>query len=210
LFTWPMFLIALGFYVGGKHNFRNPGWVIMVGIGLLFLLERFYPDMRLAEYFWPVVLIAAGAFLIIKPYKRRRQWEKGFGKFGSNANDPSCMQVSETNENQIEITAVMGGVKKIVLSKDFKGGEINCVMGGAEVNFTQADLTGKVVLEVNNILGGTKLLIPANWEVVSEVMVVLGGVEDKRPISSDSQRNGEKTLIIKGSCIMGGIDIRSY
>ncbi|OYU94475.1 MAG: hypothetical protein CFE21_15825 [Bacteroidetes bacterium B1(2017)] len=210
LFSWPMFLVALGFYVGGKHNFRTPGWIIIVGIGFLFLLERFYPGMNLTEYFWPILLIGAGAFIIVKPHRRKRNWEKDFGKFGYNPNDPKCMTVSETNENQIEITAVMGGVKKIVLSKDFKGGEINCVMGGAEINLTQADIQGRVKLEVNNILGGTKLLVPANWEVISEVTVVLGGVEDKRPLMHESQRTSEKTLFIEGSCIMGGIEIKSY
>jgi predicted membrane protein len=210
LFTWPMFLVALGFYVGGKHNFRNPGWLIIVGIGLLFLLERFYPDMSLTEFFWPILLIGAGAFVIVKPHRRKRKWDKEFGKYGYNASDPSCMTVSETNENQIEITAVMGGIKKIVLSKDFQGGEINCILGGAEINLTQADIHGRVKLEVNNILGGTKLLVPANWEVISEVTVVLGGVEDKRPFPHDSQRTSDKTLFLEGSCVMGGIEIKSY
>lgn len=52
LFSWPMFLIALGVYIGAKHNFRNPSWLILVGLGAVFMLERFYPDLSIYEYFW--------------------------------------------------------------------------------------------------------------------------------------------------------------
>ncbi len=208
LFTWPMFLIAIGFYVGAKHNFKNPSWLVMVSIGLVFLMERFFPDIRIHEFFWPILLIAIGVFVIIKPNRPKHNFGEGFGKSGASGMD--CYTPTETNENKIEITAIMGGVKRIVISKDFQGGEINCVMGGAEINLTQADIQGRTILEVNNILGGTKLVIPANWEVISEAMVVLGGIEDKRPMINESQRTPEKVLVIKGACVFGGIDIRSY
>lgn len=210
LFSWPMFLIALGVYTGAKHNFRNPSWLILVGLGAVFMLERFYPDLSIYEYFWPVLLIGIGAMLIVKPARMNRFKNKNFGRFKAQTTNDACSMVSETNENIIEITAVLGGIKKIVLSKDFKGGEINCIMGGAEINFTQADIIGSAKLEINNIFGGTKLLIPANWEVVSDVVVVLGGIEDKRPLPNDTQRSKDKILYIEGSCVFGGIDIKSY
>ncbi len=202
IFSWPMFFIALGFYVGGKHNFSNPSWLILVALGSILMIERFYPSIQIHEFFWPVVLIAIGAFLIVKPRKNKyARW--------INAKEMANCVSSETNENRIEILAVMGGVKKVVLSKDFIGGEINCVMGGAEINLTQADILGTAVLEINNVFGGTKLLVPANWEVQSEVAVVLGGVEDKR--SQHANNSLElKRLILKGNCIFGGIDIKSY
>jgi predicted membrane protein len=208
-----MFLIALGVYIGAKHNFRTMGWLIPTTIGSIFLLENFFPEIRLHEFFWPILLIIIGVFVIIKPHKHKR-WDRGnYHKGNWDGNHAVCgneMEPIETSDSTINITAIMGGVRKIVLSKEFKGGEITTVMGGAEVNLTQADFQGRVVLEVNNILGGTKLLLPANWEVHSEAVVVLGGVEDKRPVMPDSQRNGDKILVIKGSCIFGGIDIRSY
>lgn len=205
LFCWQTFLIALGFYIGAKHNFRNPGWIILVGIGSFFLLEHFFPEFNVHEFFWPVLLIGFGVFVIIKPKKHGHWKDHMHGNF-----DPHCMEPTETNENKIAITAIMGGVRKNVLSKEFQGGEITAIMGGAEVNLIQADINGKVELQIENIFGGTKLLIPNNWVVVSEVMVVLGGIEDKRPVVADAHRNAEKILVIKGNCIFGGIDIKSY
>ncbi|MCF8253071.1 MAG: cell wall-active antibiotics response protein [Bacteroidia bacterium] len=210
LFSWPMFLVALGIYIGAKHNFKSPGWIFVTGFGLAFLTERFYPEIRIHEFFWPIFLIVMGAFIIFKPFRKHRKWEKAYGGYNQQDYTQGCGIATETNENKININAVMGGVKKIVLSKDFQGGEINCVMGGAEINLTQADINGKATLEINNVFGGTKLIVPANWNVDSDVMVVLGGVEDKRPVSRDTQNSQEKTLLLTGSCVFGGIDIKSY
>lgn len=212
LFSWPMFLIALGVYIGAKHNFRNPGWLIPTGIGTFFLMETFYPDFRIHEFFWPVILIAIGVFVIVKPKRyKHRHWreniEAGYDERGMR-ND--CMPPGEINDNKIDITAVMGGVRKIVISKDFKGGEINTVMGGAEINLTQADIQGRAILEINNIFGGTKLYVPSNWEVISDAMVILGGVEDKRQMIPGSNPNPDKMLVIQGACVFGGIEIKSF
>jgi predicted membrane protein len=74
----------------------------------------------------------------------------------------------------------------------------------------QADIDGRVILEVNNIFGGTKLLVPANWNVQSDIVTILGGVEDKRPMMAPGSSANNKVLILKGACVFGGVDIRSY
>ncbi|MEO6639514.1 MAG: DUF5668 domain-containing protein, partial [Ginsengibacter sp.] len=60
LFTWPMILILAGIYTGVKNNFQNNGWIIMIGIGVFFLLDRFIPDLKLEPAFWPLVIIVLG------------------------------------------------------------------------------------------------------------------------------------------------------
>ncbi|MBM3416907.1 MAG: hypothetical protein FJY20_10820 [Bacteroidetes bacterium] len=52
-----------------------------------------------------------------------------------------------------------------MLSKDFKGGDIVNIFGGTEFNLSQADIKGRVTLEVTTIFGGTKLIVPSHWEV---------------------------------------------
>jgi hypothetical protein len=113
------------------------------------------------------------------------------------------------NSEYLEINAVLGGVKKLILSKNFKGGEINSFMGGAEINLMQADIKEPVVLEVHNIFGGTKLIVPANWDVKNEVTAVFGGIDDKRYIGTGVPDPG-KIMILKGTCIFGGIEVSNY
>jgi predicted membrane protein len=206
LFTWQMFLVLLGFYIAAKHNFRSPGGFILMLIGGVFMLERFYPDFRIHEFFWPTFLIAAGLLVIFKPYK------KGY-KFNQNnytgATD-GCFTGVDSLDQTIEVNSIMSGVKRNILSKDFKGGVVNCIMGGAELDLVHAHINGTATLEMDQILGGTKLIVPAHWDIKSEMVVILGGIEDKRPITQDFGHEQRPTLILKGHCIFGGVDIRSY
>jgi len=82
-------------------------------------------------------------------------------------------------------------------------------MGGAEINLLQADIRQTVHLEINNVFGGTKLLLPGNWNVKNQITAVFGGVEDKRNASISSPEAG-KTIILKGACVFGGIEIRNF
>ena len=112
------------------------------------------------------------------------------------------------NNDVLDIVSIFGSVRKNILSKSFRGGEIVSVFGGSEVNLTQADIDTTAELEIVQIFGGTKLIIPSNWNVRSEAVAILGGVEDKREMNSSVTPG--KTLIIKGTTIFGGIDIVSY
>jgi predicted membrane protein len=85
-----------------------------------------------------------------------------------------------TSEDYLDTVAVFGGVRKNVTSKDFKGGEVVCVLGGAEINLSQSIINGQASLELVNVLGGTKLIVPPHWEIKSEVVAIFGGIEDKR------------------------------
>jgi predicted membrane protein len=74
---------------------------------------------------------------------------------------------------------------------------------------TQADIQGKVFLEVNQVFGGTKLIVPANWQIQSEATAIMGSVEDSRVGYKDMVEH-DKILVIEGTSIFGGISIKSY
>jgi predicted membrane protein len=123
---------------------------------------------------------------------------------------PSSTSTTITDDTEfLAINAVLGGVKKLVMSKDFRGGEINSFMGGAELNFMQADIQQPIVLKIHNVFGGTKLVVPANWDIKNEVTAIFGGIDDKRSLNIGVPTPG-KTMIIKGACIFGGIEISNY
>lgn len=115
----------------------------------------------------------------------------------------------EETPEYINITNVLGGSKKRVESRNFKGGEALSFMGGCEIDLSQSDIQGRVTLDITQILGGTKLIVPSHWEVVSEMSSILGGIDDKR-ILAPHLKTGQKTLVLKGVSLLGGIDIRTY
>jgi predicted membrane protein len=109
----------------------------------------------------------------------------------------------------IDTTSVFGGIKKIVLSKNFQGGEITNIMGGSEINLSQADFKGRICIDTTNVFGGTKLIIPPHWDVQSEVVAIFGGIDDKRQLNG-TPLDPDKVIVIDGTCLFGGIEIRSY
>jgi drug/metabolite transporter (DMT)-like permease len=67
LFSWPMWIIAYGAYMGGKYNFRKPIWAIMILLGTAFLLTENIANAD--RIVWPVAIIGAGLWMVLKHKK---------------------------------------------------------------------------------------------------------------------------------------------
>jgi predicted membrane protein len=113
------------------------------------------------------------------------------------------------SEDFIDSTSIFGGIKKNIISKNFKGGDITNIMGGSEIDLTQADIHGTVRIDLTQVFGGTKLIVPSNWQVKAQMAAIFGGVEDKRSIQNTAL-DPNKILLLDGTSIFGGIEIRSY
>ncbi|WP_315818078.1 LiaF transmembrane domain-containing protein [Paraflavitalea speifideaquila] len=206
LFTWPMILVVVGFFVGIQTRFRDFGWLILIGIGAFFLADNVFPDYDAGRFIIPVVVCGVGLTLMLSPGKKRRHKNKDHEKalYYKDADEEPSTGKTDT----IEVVSIFGNVKKNVYSKDFKGGEVVSVFGGAEVNLSQADFKGPITLEIVQVFGGTKLIVPPHWVIRSEAVAIFGGIEDKRPPQSIT--SPDKVLIIQGTALFAGIEIKSY
>lgn len=214
VFSWQAFLVLLGFFIGIKHNFRGIAWLILIMLGGLFLVRDLYPELAIRRYIWPGILIFIGILMILRPRSRYGIRAGLDEKKNSPVNEGSGSTILDTEESwskedYVHTTSIFGGAKKNILSKDFKGGDIVNIFGGTELNLTQSDIRGKVPIEITTIFGGTKLIVPPNWEVKSEAVTVFGGLEDKRPPQSGPE-NADKTLVLRGTVFFGGIEIKSF
>jgi predicted membrane protein len=199
VFSWEMILIGVGIYIGARRSFRPGGWMVPILIGLIFLAEEWWLDFReIGPYLWPSFFIAIGLYMIFKPRRNR-----------ANFWDSHTAASDISSEDAIDAVSIFGGTRKNIISKAFKGGEITTFFGGTELNLMQADITGSATIEITQAFGGTKLMIPPHWNIKSEIVCVFGGISDKRPLSNDTPDSG-KLLILKGTCVFGGIDIKSY
>jgi predicted membrane protein len=234
LFTWQFLLIVLGIISGLAHGFRGGAWLVLILIGAFFLTDEMIPGISIHQYIWPLVLIAVGLFMLLRP--RRPYWADGWNgcpgrgrrfreerqrmreawrqhRWGAPEGDAShtgfgSSSKAFSSEDYIDVTTVFGGIHKNIVSKDFKGGDITIFMGGAEINLSQADIQGVARLDVTQIMGGTKLIVPPHWEIRSQLTSVFGNVEDKR--QQTAIINPDKVLILDGSSVFGGIEIRNY
>jgi hypothetical protein len=102
-----------------------------MGIGGFFLVDKFMPGMKLAPYFWPVVIIAVGVLFILRP--NRQGW---FGeKADEKKNDPNAIagsswqqsndgsSYSTDSSDYLKLSSVFSGVKRNIVSKNFQGGK---------------------------------------------------------------------------------------
>jgi predicted membrane protein len=213
LFSWQMFLIALGVFSGIKRGFRGGAWFMLILVGGAFLIPEIYPDISIRRYIWPVVLILFGGFLILRPRRHHYwHWQDGEKKTSAGSgidNSKTSGQATDSNDDFIYSTSIFGGSKKNIFSKNFKGGDLVCIFGGNELDLSHADIAGTATFELTIIFGGTKLIIPSNWTVKSDAAVVFGGIEDKRAMPP-AIGGTEKILLLKGTILFGGVDIRSY
>jgi len=77
LFSWPLILIAVGLAIGAKHNFKKNNWIVITGLGVLFLLPNIIPSLHVVVL-WPLLLIALGFRLVTRHNERWNgtNWEK--------------------------------------------------------------------------------------------------------------------------------------
>lgn len=216
IFSWPMILILVGVYSGFKHNFRNNTWMILLAIGGFFLLNQIIPGLRIQPYFWPLLIMGAGLVFILRPkndfpFSDGGNTEDIKWKDAGVGDSPSTLPNAEAidGSNFVRIRSVFSGVNRTVISKNFQGAHISSVFGGVEVNFSQADITGPVVIKTEVIFGGVKLYVPAHWAVQNEIDGVFHGVDDKRRFSVAPELNPSKVLILRGSVVFGGIEIKN-
>jgi hypothetical protein len=218
LFSWPVILILVGLYSGVKHSFRNNTWIILIAVGGFFLIEKVIPEMKLTPYFWPAAIIALGVLFILRPH--RSSWIGN--RDDEKKNDPNAItgsnwqqlndgsSYSTDSSDYLKLSSVFSGVKRNIVSKNFQGGKISCVFGGADIDLTQADIQGKTELRFEVVFGGVKLVVPPHWVVYNELDGVFHGVDDKRKFNTVTGAPAEKILMLKGSVVFGGVEIRSY
>jgi Cell wall-active antibiotics response 4TMS YvqF len=236
LFNWHTLLIAIGLFIGFRTNFHGGAWIILIIVGGAYTLQDYYPTVKLERFILPGILIMIGLAIISgrgghRPHRWHREWQDDWeNKWGrkrwkydteakmnagssptgdpSSAGGPSWTGAGYTSEDFIDSTSIFSGIHKKVVSKTFKGGDVVTMMGGAEIDLSQADFSGTVRLDVTQIMGGTKIIVPPHWEVRTEVTAIFAGFEDKR--QQPAVLNPEKVLIIDGTSIFGGIELKSF
>jgi hypothetical protein len=183
---WPLVVIALGLAHLPQRQWVTT--VVLVGIGMLFLPSLpFLPHFHVALILglWPLLISYGGVALI-------RQ-----------ALSPAAKNAAANNS--FHTVAVMGGVGRGVASSDFVGGDAVAVMGGCQINLGAAKITKEAVIDVLAFWGGIEIKVPRGWRIENQVLPILGGIVDKTERDVPA---GAPTLIIRGSAIMGGVEVK--
>jgi len=193
LISWQMLLIVIGLFNLARRAYTPA--IILISIGTFFLID--IPD-NMRENFWPVIIVLVGvSFLLHRGRSNHRNIFRNLD--------------TETNKSNdfIDETAIFGGRNISVVTDNFQGGKITAIFGGSKINLRYAKPVEGCTIDVATIFGGTKIIVPEDWNVKIEVVSIFGGFEDKRGYSVISRTGTGKVVVIKGTCIFGGGELNS-
>lgn len=199
ILSWQAILIVLGIVFLSKRENRTTGWILLA-IGTFFMIpEVFDLGFEWRRLFWPSMIIFAGLLIIFTGNRHRQISTNSYKRTSESVGD-----------DVLDDLTVFGGGDKNVNSSQFRGGKITHIFGGSKYNFYRAHLApGHHELEITMIFGGTKFIVPDDWNVSIEVNPVLGGFSDKR-VRSDVPRDPDRSLVIRGTCVFGGGEITNF
>ena len=190
---WPMILVVVGLLklAQPREEGQRPFGIALLVIGAFLQLQMLvFTPWRL--YLWPVLLLAAGGFLIWRSLGRSKE----------------SSEVARTDGSSD--FAMMGGVNRIVESKDYRGGEATAVMGAVELDFRGSTIvTSPAILDVFALWGGIEITVPQEWKVDVRGIPILGGFENKARTTVHDAGAPEQVLVIRGTALMGGVEIKN-
>jgi hypothetical protein len=210
---WPIGFVVLGAWIlGDRRDPRARMWGVgLVFLGVWLMLNAFgILHVGIAELLWPFLLILLGVRLINQTARGRDSGRRVnvAESFGSTATAVSA------SGGAMSLFAVLGGTKRTVQGR-FEGAEMTAALGGCQLDLREAVIDPGQSATVNMfaVMGGHEVRVPPLWNVVSEVVPVLGGVDDKRlpPVHTvaDTSPAIPPRLVLRGVVMMGGLVIKS-
>lgn len=192
---WPVLLIlyGLGKLLAARAVNERVSYGILILVGLALQLNRLGYDVLHFRTLWPLVLMVVGGAVLYQALSGRRQIET--------VKPPA----PGTSDAILDISVLMAGMERSVNSRDFRGGDINAIMGGCELDLRGSTIDQQAVINVFVAMGGIVLRIPPDWRVEINGTPILGAFEEK----TITPKADAKRLIIQGYVIMGSVELRN-
>jgi predicted membrane protein len=193
---WPLILIAIGLnqLIQPPKAQQPISGAIFLFLGAYFLLDNFiYIPFDLGDL-WPVFLILVG-FSMLKNHVWSTPENGDEGDF-------------------INLSFILGGGDHKFTSQTLAGGKITAIMGGGKIDLRQAGCTGDtLIIDTFAFWGGIEIIVPFHWQVNIQGSPIMGAMENltSSPMGIEGIEVNlpPKTLIVKGSAIMGGVEVKN-
>jgi len=187
------------FFFGGFFIFK---FILFIAL-LLFIGRRFFWGRRWAYDQFQVDYGPGAAWQ--GPYDRR--WDRGAFQQRRHGKAPFEKAGNRATADFIELVSGFGSIEKKISSKNFLGGDVTTIMGHLAIDLRDADFNGTVRLKVTQIRGVTTIVVPKGWDVRAGEGTVFATYQDSQ--AEKTIIHPDKVLIIDGTCIMGGIEVRT-
>jgi predicted membrane protein len=227
IFNFPMLIIVLSLFRGMNTKFKTTDWWIFLLVGCFlyfYKIIRLIPGIN-GDLFFPIIIIVIGIILIVTRNKKTAQSDASNNQFSdipilpiedaenihynhSNTQNESQRNAMNEEQDYLHIETVLGNNSRMVLSKQFKGGNCSSILGSVTIYLNKADLEGTVYINNFCLLGEIIIIVPSNFNVINQTTSVLGSVDDKRNFMNEQHH--QKSIVLKGQTILGAITIKNF
>jgi predicted membrane protein len=197
---WPAALVAVGVTIWVRRPDRQGRFwgSVWIFVGAWLLLNTLgLVRVGFWELFWPLVLVLVGLKLVMHTVSRPAEQQDTAARRG------------------VTLLAILGESKRSSDDKPFRGGQMTAIMGGCQLDLRQATMApgDEAPIDLFALMGGLEIWLPSSWAVATDVVPILGGVEDKRlPAVADARvdRPAEPPrVLLRGHVVLGGLTIRN-
>ncbi len=180
---WPLAVIGAGL-ISLAANPRH--WfvaliIVLVGVALLFSSLDL---LDLWNLVFPAIIIVIGVMIL-------------FGRGLAPKTDAG---------DDVNSFNVFSGAELASHSKQFQGGSITSIFGGAELDLRDALPSADATIDVMAAFGGVEIRVPQGWHVATRGLPIFAGIENvtaKEQLGPDAPN-----LTIHATVLFGGIEIK--
>lgn len=210
-YLWPSFLIVLGLsgLIGKNRNVLFS--LILIMVGGVFLAQAFdlLNNIQVSDFIFPTILIFIGISFLFP--RRSTTFFEYNSTSSEDREDKYTTSGKKKNKsfyresNRREYNAILSGLSEKIVNKDFKNVTLTTLLGSANIDFREIDLTAdSAVIEVNSILGSSDLYLPIGFRYEIEGTTIFGEVEN----FLENDVNASKIIQIHYACVLGEITLR--
>ncbi len=183
---WPLVLIVIGLLK--LRDREKTGALFFLLFGLVFLGATLdFIEWYSIGQLWPLILIFIGLMLLWRGTQSRN------GQY-------------EESGDTVRARALFGGVERAFRSANFRGGLVEVMFGGVELDLRNSQLAPEgATLDITAMFGGAEITIPGDWRVEVTGTPILGGIENK---TGSGAEPGGPLLACRCTVAFGGIEIR--
>lgn len=210
--------------------------LLVVVFGLLLTADNLgWIDARAVLRYWPLVLIALGAWRVVASDRPSGRVSGGMLMLVGailTADELHRLPVRlwdwwplllvaagvllifrsrepgmpETTGRDATEFAFWSGVRRRVATPAFRGAHLTAIMGGIELDLRPSGTGGDTaVIDVLVLMGGIEIKVPPDWEVSNRAVAIMGGAADR----SAGTQGARHHLVIRGLVLMGGVEIKT-
>ena len=193
---WTLLLIVPG-VISLLNNGIDAGNIILIGVGTLLLLNE--REILIFSWVWLVafILVVIGVSVILNAL--------GVKKHHHYAPPKGQENVSGDMQNYPEYNVLFSSLEVTNTALDLQGAKIDCVFGGAQIDFRSAVIAHDITIKCDSVFGGTEIYLPSNVRVQVTGTPVFGGHECKFVSSADP---AAPLVTLQCSAVFGGIEIK--